>query len=257
MKLNSQLRFSGRVGIIVALVGMWLLGAAGTFLLVRDLAANDPLFFDAFGADDAVIPGRIWLFFLLRFLAQMPSLTFAAGVVAISDLRHPVRTACWIVLGSHLFWFGERAAMFMIGFRAASWPWSAIPGLDQSVPVLAECVSLVLMVGYTVLLTWLALSYFKRYWQLASTGMNAFAVLRRHPVYRDALICQFVAFLLASMIIRPEYFLALALPAWVLYWVGLAWYVKFRVALTKPELFLACVGRLLIFVLVFVIGQYL
>ena len=87
--------------------------------------------------------------------------------------------------------------------------------------------------------------------------MNALATLRRHPVYKDALICQLVALLVTSQIDGFEYFVPIATPAWVLYWVGLAFYVKFRGAPTRPELFLARVGPLFIFVVVFVIGQYL
>jgi hypothetical protein len=257
MRLNSQLRFSGRAGVTIALAGMFLLEGTGAFLLVHDLAVNNPLFFATFGADEAAISGRIWLFFLLRFVAQIPALTFAAGVVALSDLRHPVRTAFWIALGLHLFLHIWRAAFWLIGARAASWPWSAIPGLDQRIPVLAECVSLVMIVGCIVLLTWLALICVKRYRQLAGSDMNAIGALRHHSVYRDALICQLVAVVLASMTIGPECFLALALPVWVLYWVGLAFYVKLRVAPTKPELFLARVAPLFVFVVVFVIGQYL
>jgi hypothetical protein len=93
--------------------------------------------------------------------------------------------------------------------------------------------------------------------QLARTAMNALATLRRHPVYKDALICQLVALLVTSQIDGFEYFVPIATPAWVLYWVGLAFYVKFRGAPTRSELFLARVGPLFIFVVVFVIGQYL
>jgi len=86
--------------------------------------------------------------------------------------------------------------------------------------------------------------------------MNAVALLRRHPVYRDALICQLVAFMLTAMIDGVESFIPLVLPAWILFWVGLVLFVRFRVSPTKPELFLARVGPLFIFILMFVIGQY-
>ncbi len=87
--------------------------------------------------------------------------------------------------------------------------------------------------------------------------MNAVASLRRHPLYRDALICQLVALVLTSMIDGLEGFLLLVLPAWVVYWVGLVLFARLRVAPTKLELFVARVGPLFIWILVFVIGQYL
>jgi hypothetical protein len=85
--------------------------------------------------------------------------------------------------------------------------------------------------------------------------MNAVASLRRHPVYRDALICQLVALVLTGMIDGLESFVPLVLPAWILYWVGLVLFVRFRVSPTKPELFFVRFGPLFIFILMFAIGQ--
>ena len=87
--------------------------------------------------------------------------------------------------------------------------------------------------------------------------MNAVVLLRHHPVYRDALICQLVALVLMAMIDGLESFIPLVLPAWILFWAGLVLFVRFRLAPTKLELFLVRVGPLFIFILVFVIGQYI
>jgi hypothetical protein len=87
--------------------------------------------------------------------------------------------------------------------------------------------------------------------------MNAVASLRRHPVYRDAMICQLVALLLTGMTDGDEYFLPCVLAAWIFFWVGLVLFVKFRVSPTKPELFVVRFGPLFVFILIFVIGQYL
>jgi hypothetical protein len=88
--------------------------------------------------------------------------------------------------------------------------------------------------------------------------MNAVASLRRHPIYRDALICQLVVFfVLTPMIDGVDIFALIMLPALVLYWVGLMFFVRFRVTPSKPELLVARFGSLFVFILVFVIGQYL
>ncbi len=87
--------------------------------------------------------------------------------------------------------------------------------------------------------------------------MNALPSLRRHPVSRDAFICQLVALVLTAMVDGVEYFLPLVLSAWTLFWVGLVLFLKFRAAPTKPELFAMRFGPLFVFVLVFVVGQYL
>jgi hypothetical protein len=87
--------------------------------------------------------------------------------------------------------------------------------------------------------------------------MNALASLRRHPVYRDALICQLVAFVLTAGIDGLEHFLTFVLPAWILFWVGLVVFVRIRLSPTKPELFVMRFGPLFIFIVIFVIGQYL
>ena len=86
--------------------------------------------------------------------------------------------------------------------------------------------------------------------------MNAVASLRSHPVYKDALICQFVAFLLTGMCNAPVGYALLDLSAYILFWFSLMLFLRFRVAPTKPELFFARVGPLFIFVLIFVIAQY-
>lgn len=87
--------------------------------------------------------------------------------------------------------------------------------------------------------------------------MSAVVSSRRHPVYRDALICQFVTLVLTAMIDGVEYFVPLVLPAWILFWSGLAWFVRVRVSPTKTELFFVRFGPLFIFILMFAICQYL
>jgi len=86
--------------------------------------------------------------------------------------------------------------------------------------------------------------------------MNAVASLRRHPLYRDALICQLIALVLTAMVDGVEYFVPLVLPAWILFWIGLVLFVRYRIAPTKPELFFMRFGPLFLFVLMFVVGQY-
>jgi hypothetical protein len=86
--------------------------------------------------------------------------------------------------------------------------------------------------------------------------LNAVASFRSHPVYKDALICQLVAFILTGMCDAPAGSALLDLSAYVLFWVGLMLFLRFRVAPTKPELFFVRVGPLFVFILMFVISQY-
>lgn len=87
--------------------------------------------------------------------------------------------------------------------------------------------------------------------------MNAMVLLRRHPIYKSALLSQVVAFMLTALTDGAVSFLPFLLSAWILFWVGLVLFVRFRVSPTKPELFLARVGPLFIFILMFVIAQYI
>jgi hypothetical protein len=133
--------FSRVTGLITAFVGMWLLGSAGVFLVLRD----NQLPFLSLGGYDYVTLGQIGGFYLDLFGARLLSLWFAAWVITMSDVRHPVRTAFWMSLCLELV---------LIGIRMARWPWYAAVGLDQSIPALAEFLSLVLIVGCTMLFTW-------------------------------------------------------------------------------------------------------
>jgi hypothetical protein len=133
----------GRVtGVITAFVSMWLLGTVGVFLVLR----NNQMSFFALGGYDYVTLVQIECLYLDLFGAKLLSLWIAASIIAMSDVRHPVRTAFWMSLCLELV---------LIGIRVARWPWSAAVGLDQSIPALAECLSLVLIVGCTVLMTWI------------------------------------------------------------------------------------------------------
>jgi hypothetical protein len=87
--------------------------------------------------------------------------------------------------------------------------------------------------------------------------MHALAALRRHPLYRDALISQLAAIVLCAMGDGLEHFATLILPAWVLYWVGLVLFIRFRASPTKAELFLVRFGPIFVFILMFVVAQYL
>ena len=87
--------------------------------------------------------------------------------------------------------------------------------------------------------------------------MNAMVLLRRHPVYRSALLCQLVAFMLTGLTDGAESFIFFCCRRGFFFGSGLVLFVRFRVSPTKPELFLMRVGPLFIFILMFVIGQYI
>ena len=91
----------------------------------------------------------------------------------------------------------------------------------------------------------------------SAVSMNALASLRRNPVYRDALICQLVVFALAAMSDTDPRFALVEVLVWILFWIGLVLFVRFRVAPITAELFFARIGPLVIFILMFVIAQYI
>jgi hypothetical protein len=129
-----------KLAIFLAVVVMWLVGGIGLGLM----HSAHPWYFILLGGYDIGTVGQIGGYYLARVGAQIPALGFAAIIIGMSQFRHPARTACFTALAYH---------GIMMAIRLARHPWSVAPDLDQSIPVVAEVMQLILMVVFIGLFT--------------------------------------------------------------------------------------------------------
>ncbi len=87
--------------------------------------------------------------------------------------------------------------------------------------------------------------------------MNASSPSPYRSAVRWAIVWQAVAVLLTGFIDDNDIFLAFAAPAWCLFWIAALALKRLRTCPTRAELAVLRFGPLLIFVTVFVAGQYL
>lgn len=130
-----------RLAITLSVVVMWIVGGLGHWLL----HSSQHWYFVLLNGYDAVTLGQIGSYYLARVGAQLPALGLAVIVIALSDFRHPVRTSCLTTFAFH----GISTAI-----RLVRRPWSAMPDLDQSIPILAELAQLTLLVMFIGLIAW-------------------------------------------------------------------------------------------------------
>ena len=121
---------------------MWFLGCVCIFALVH---SDQWWFIRIRGYDEATI-GQIGGFYLVWTAAQLPAASIAGMIIGSSDFTHPLRTTFWTVTGYQLF---------LSAIRWADWPWTNIYDLDQSIPLLAYLVSILLLIGVSVFFAWL------------------------------------------------------------------------------------------------------
>jgi len=121
---------------------MWLLACVGVFALIH----SDEWWFIGIRGHDAATIGQIGAFFLCCTAAQLPAASIAGMTISSSDFTHPLRTTFWTMASYHLFFSA---------IRAVHWPWSAFHDLDQSIPILANLVSTLLLIGDSVFFAWL------------------------------------------------------------------------------------------------------
>ena len=95
---------------------------------------------------DATTLGQIGAYYFACAGAQLPALWTASFLIGMADFRHPLHIACFVTLGLQGVLFAIRALM---------WRWSIVPGLNQSIPLLAGLAYVALLLGHTVLFTWL------------------------------------------------------------------------------------------------------
>ncbi len=125
---------SRKLAIPLALAGMWVATVVGVYWYI----ASSPLGFIGLRGYDVTTIAQIGAIYLGWTGAQLTGAYIAGFVLASSDFTHPLRTTFWIMTCYHLF-FGA--------IQAVRWPWTAIKGLDQSIPILAELFSRVLLIG--------------------------------------------------------------------------------------------------------------
>ena len=142
-----------KFAIALALAGMWLLACIGVFVFIR----SDDWWFSGLHGYDATTIEQIGGFFLAWTAAQFPAACIAGMIIGSSDFRHPLRTTFWTVTAYH---------MLLSAIRAVHWPWKSLHNLDQSVPILAYLVSILLLIGVSVFIAWFMPSFhrvFQRY----------------------------------------------------------------------------------------------
>jgi hypothetical protein len=145
-----------RVAVILALTGMWFLASIGVFLLLH---TGEWVFIGLRGCD-AITIGQIGGFFLAWFAAQIPAACFAGMIISSSDFSRPLRVTFWTMVVYHL--------LFSI-IRAFRWPWGAFHDLNQSIPVLACLISVLLLIGVSVLFAWFTPRW-SRWWRNLGHG---------------------------------------------------------------------------------------
>jgi hypothetical protein len=137
-----------KLAIILALAVMWLFSSIGVFIFVR----SDSLPFIDLHGYDAVTIGQIGGFFLGWVGSQFPAASFAGMIIGSSDFTHPLRTTFWTMAGYQLFFSA---------IRAIHWPWTALHGLNQSVPILAYLISILLLIVVSLFFAWFTQRFYK------------------------------------------------------------------------------------------------
>ena len=131
-----------RLAILLALASKYLLSCIGVYWLIH---YNYWWFFPVFHSHDATTVKQIGAFYLAFTGAQLPAAAVAGIFIASSDFRHPLRTTFWTVAAYHLL-----GAVI----SAVRWPWKSAHDLDQSVPINASLISILILIGFSVFITW-------------------------------------------------------------------------------------------------------
>jgi hypothetical protein len=120
---------------------MWLVAYVGVFIFLR---STGWWFFELRGRD-ATTMLQIGIFFSAWTAAQLPAAYFAGMAIASSDFRHPLRATLWTTTVYYLV---------ITVVRAFHWPWQAVHDLDQSVPIVAYSISILLLILFSVFVAW-------------------------------------------------------------------------------------------------------
>ena len=140
-----------KLAIILALAVMWLLSVIGAIIVSHSVNLE---FVWLRGYDVATI-GQVGSFYLVWVGSQFPAASFGGMIIGSSDFTHPLRTTFCAMTGYQVVFSA---------IRAFHWPWTAFHDLDQSIPILAYLLSILLLIGVSVFFAWFMPRYHK-FWQ--------------------------------------------------------------------------------------------
>ncbi len=129
--------------ILIALAGMWLLQYAGSLAIPY----LDKLWFWEFRENDATWLQNITLVRLERVLVLIPSAIFPGLIIGLFGFRRPLILTFWAVFVYYMF-------VFAIYFPDMDW--LAFKGLETVIVILADFASVLLLIGASVLVAWMA-----------------------------------------------------------------------------------------------------
>ena len=142
MKKSKTGIISPLKGVPIAIAAMWGLGSLGVLILLR---VHNWWFL----IDETVPRGlslQILSFYIALFGAKLPSVVIAGYIIGKTDLRRPYLATIVTVL---IF------QVVTLGITLLRWPWTAMPTLPSSVPMLGEVASIFLLTASSAFGVWL------------------------------------------------------------------------------------------------------
>lgn len=133
-----------RCGLVIsiALAGMWLLQFVGNFAF----AHLDKWWFWEFRLNDATWLQSIALHYLEIILIFIPSAAFPGFIIGSFGFRRPLMLTFWTVLLYYLF---------VIAIYFPEMNWMNFVDSERVVVILANLVSMLLLIGASILVAWL------------------------------------------------------------------------------------------------------
>jgi hypothetical protein len=128
--------------ILIALAGMWLLQYAGTLAFPY----LDKFWFREFRQNDATWLQNITLDRLEAILIFIPSAAFPGLIIGSFGFRRPLILTFWTVSVYYLF---------VIAICFPDMDWMAFVGSKRVTVILADFVSVLLLIGASILVAWL------------------------------------------------------------------------------------------------------
>ena len=139
--MQASKPLSRKLAIILALAVTWLLSVIGVVIVSHSVSLG----FVGLHGYDAVTIGQVGSFYLVWVGSQFPAASFGGMIIGSSDFTHPLSTTFWAMAGYHLLFSA---------IRAIHWPWTAFHNLDQSIPILAYLISILLLIGVSLFFAW-------------------------------------------------------------------------------------------------------
>lgn len=133
--------------ILLALVSRWLLGVAGIYILLK---CHRWSILGVGTIDDVYVNFQIAMWYVASIAALMPAAVSIGSIIYFSDFKRPFLVAFLVSLGYQV-----------VGFVSTllRWTWSAIPGIDPTVPVYGELAALFLLPCFSLFGVWSPLGW--------------------------------------------------------------------------------------------------